>query len=272
MFKYITKDAGFGLPYDVGKAMVKIQRRAVDGFGIGKVVADHAGRTFEFQTGNNPPMLNGNWNHFARWMTGLARPYAIEHARKVAVAAGSIHALLSTLTREQLNMLPAVNVDQDGVLADFDLAYPLNFEVHHLSPGLSKRAMWDNVFKHPNFFGELPVCNAARVFMCMLEHVPRTSVLTACPHSFYRQAANQKREFLEREFSGLKQKTAFLPVVGGVNKCVMMNQPGDVLIDDHQPNIEAWEDAGGTGILHDNFVDTSERLLAILKERLGISQ
>jgi hypothetical protein len=32
--------------------------------------------------------------------------------------------------------------------------------------------------------------------------------------------------------------------------------PGDILIDDRSSNIEEWHAAGGTGILHTNYIDT----------------
>jgi 5'(3')-deoxyribonucleotidase len=40
---------------------------------------------------------------------------------------------------------------------------------------------------------------------------------------------------------------------------------GAVLIDDRESNIEKWEKAGGTGILHKNTKDTLEKLSKIMK-------
>ena len=45
-------------------------------------------------------------------------------------------------------------------------------------------------------------------------------------------------------------------IIGGVNKCQYVNGPNDILVDDLHRNIEAWNKAGGLGVLHTDFDST----------------
>jgi hypothetical protein len=87
-------------------------------------------------------------------------------------------------------------------------------------------------------------------------------VCTACPRHNYANVARQKRGWVRQHLS---HDLPVLPVTGGKNKALFMHAPGDILIDDFERNIKAWEEEGGVGILHTDFETTYEKLLPLLK-------
>lgn len=147
-------------------------------------------------------------------------------------------------------------LDLDGVMADFDANFPAIFGLDHRS--MADDAMWAKINSHPDFFRNMPVCKGALEFYGQIRHY-EPIILTACPKSNYAHAANQKRGWV-REHLGLD--VTVMPVMGGRNKPLFMHSPGDILIDDFERNCNAWNDAGGVGILHQDFTKTKAALLA----------
>ncbi|HEY1033962.1 MAG TPA: hypothetical protein VGE09_03160 [Pseudoxanthomonas sp.] len=136
-------------------------------------------------------------------------------------------------------------VDLDGVMADFDGAFPQVFGLDHRS--LADDEMWLHINGHPSFFRDLPPMAGAIEFFRSIEHL-NPVILTACPKSNYAHVAAQKRAWVREHLSAT---CWVLPVLGGRHKPLFMHRSGDVLIDDFGKNCAAWIDAGGIAIKHD---------------------
>lgn len=149
-------------------------------------------------------------------------------------------------------------LDLDGVLADFDGAFPVVFGMDHKS--MADEDMWEKINAHPSFFRDLPPMPGALEFFRKVEHLDPI-ILTACPKNNYAHVAKQKREWVREHLS---DDVLVLPVMGGSNKPLFMRHEGDILIDDFIRNVNAWEGAGGVGILHHDFALTE----ALLRGRM----
>ncbi len=136
-------------------------------------------------------------------------------------------------------------VDLDGVMADFDGAFPSVFGLDHRS--LADEEMWGHINSHPSFFRDLPPMPGAVEFFRSIEHL-NPVILTACPKSNYPHVAAQKRAWVREHLSAT---CLVLPVMGGRHKPLFMHQAGDVLIDDFGKNCAAWDEAGGIAIKHE---------------------
>lgn len=73
----------------------------------------------------------------------------------------------------------------------------------------------------------------------------------------YVRAATQKRQWVRNHLS---KSIHVIPMMGGANKYLFMNNPGDLLIDDYEKNCVPWEKAGGNIILHKDAKTTREKL------------
>lgn len=135
-------------------------------------------------------------------------------------------------------------IDLDGVMADFDGAFPLVFGLDHKS--LADDDMWHHINSHASFFRDLPPMTGAVEFFRLVEHL-NPVILTACPEFNYPDVAAQKRAWVRAHLS---HSCLVLPVLGGRHKPLFMHQVGDVLIDDWGKNCEAWNAAGGVAIKH----------------------
>ena len=136
-------------------------------------------------------------------------------------------------------------VDLDGVMADFDGAFPSVFGLDHRA--LADEEMWGHINSHASFFRDLPPMAGAIEFFRSIEHL-NPVILTACPKSNYAHVAAQKRAWVREHLS---QTCLVLPVMGGRHKPLFMHQAGDVLIDDFGKNCEAWSKAGGVAVKHE---------------------
>ena len=159
---------------------------------------------------------------------------------------------------------PRLYLDLDGVMADFDAHFPALFGVDHRQ--MLDDDMWATINAHPSYFRDMPLCDGAKAFFDRISWLDPI-ILTACPKSNYAHVAKQKREWVREHLS---TTCHILPVMGGRNKPLFMHSKGDILIDDFRRNIEAWEQDGGVGILHDEhgFQDTHERLNFALQDHI----
>lgn len=137
-------------------------------------------------------------------------------------------------------------LDLDGVMAYFDGAFTAQFGAHPKT--FSDDELWHQVYSNPTFFADLPLCEGAEGFFqflrfCKIEPI----ICTACPRSKYDIVALQKKQWVRRNLS---EELLVLPVMGGRNKWLFMQNPGDILIDDFEKNIIPWRKAGGFGIHH----------------------
>lgn len=161
---------------------------------------------------------------------------------------------------------PRIYLDQDGVMADFDGAFPAVFGLDHRS--MADDAMWERINGHATFFLDLPPMPGAVAFFRSIEHLGPT-ILTACPKSNYAHVAGQKRAWIRKHLSAT---VPVLPVLGGRHKPLFMHAPGDILVDDWGKNIAAWQEAGGVGIKHEgDWTQTHAALSQAIGETIPTS-
>lgn len=133
-------------------------------------------------------------------------------------------------------------LDLDQTFADFDGGFIRLFGMPPTQCAKAKK--WEQIANTPNFFRDLEPLPGAYQFYLKIRHLPH-AFLTACPHSFYAQAAQQKREWSR---INLDAHAFVIPALGSSNKPLFMHNPGDVILDDREPVCEAWEAAGGIAI------------------------
>lgn len=148
---------------------------------------------------------------------------------------------------------PTIFIDLDGVVADFERFYEEAFQHRHDS--VSDEEMWKNINAHGKFFSSLPLIEGAVEFIKRFRKTHNIVILTACPKSDYQRAALQKKEWFKKFVA---DDLMILPVLGGKNKFLFMQKPGDVLIDDFAKNVTPWVEGGGFGVVHTNWADTTE--------------
>lgn len=151
-------------------------------------------------------------------------------------------------------MRPNVYLDLDGVMADFDAHFPALFGVDHRE--MLDDDMWERINSHPSYFRDMPQCPGAKNFFDRISWL-NPIILTACPKSNYQHVARQKKAWVREHLSSTVH---ILPVMGGRNKPLFMHSPGDILIDDFERNIRAWQAENGFGILHLDFETTRDEL------------
>jgi 5'-nucleotidase len=149
-------------------------------------------------------------------------------------------------------------IDLDGVMADFDLYYETLYGKHPSQ--VDDDMMWGFIHSADRFFFNLPVCEGAPEFWDEVRHL-NPIFLSACPQKNYALIAKQKHEWVRKH---LCKDSLILPVRGGANKCLFLQNPGDILIDDFEKNIKPWRAMQGIGILHTDFESTRQQLEAVL--------
>jgi hypothetical protein len=139
--------------------------------------------------------------------------------------------------------MPNLFLDCDGVLADFDAGAvrllgmrPREFEARH-----GKREFWRRLATAKGFYANLPLMPDATELFEGVKHLSPT-ILTGLPLGKW--AAPQKVQWAAEHFPGTPIITCMAR-----DKYRYM-QPGDVLVDDSPTHVAAWENAGGTFILH----------------------
>lgn len=152
--------------------------------------------------------------------------------------------------------MPALFLDLDGVLADFDAGVkellgmtPAEFETRHGRP-----EFWRRIAKARNFYGMLPEIPDARRLFDAVEHLGPT-VLTGLPLGNW--AAPQKVKWVAEHFPGL-------PIITCMARDKHRHmEPGDVLVDDRGNHRAAYEREGVVFIHHKNAVNSLAQLAKI---------
>jgi 5'(3')-deoxyribonucleotidase len=149
-------------------------------------------------------------------------------------------------------------LDLDGVFANMDK------RIHEICPGLPRfsNEIWGPIAKEYRFFRQLELIPDALRIITMLSHHD-LEILTACPEYRTGQPGLFTTEADKREWVAhyISKKMKVNTIVGGKNKPVFLkDNPGAVLIDDYQRNIDVWEAAGGIGILHIDVSGTIQKL------------
>ncbi|MBP2227376.1 hypothetical protein J2847_000656 [Azospirillum agricola] len=136
--------------------------------------------------------------------------------------------------------LPALFLDLDGVLADFDRGVVA--ATGKRPEQLPMKEMWRALSRHPDFFGTLEFMHDAQeLWAFCAPHRP--TILTGLPLGSWAPA--QKTRWVARMLG------ADVPVI----TCMARDKPrhggpGTVLVDDRERAQEPWEAAGGAFILH----------------------
>lgn len=161
-----------------------------------------------------------------------------------------------------MNKNNTIFIDSDGVMFNFSKYFEDHFGIRHDS--VSDSEMWGMIHDHGKFFRNLPLMPGAREFFDWVKTLGyRYQILTGCPRTNFTIAAVDKKNAFREH---LDPEIQVLPVIGGRNKFVFINQPGDILIDDFKKNIDPWVAAGGVGIHHVNFESTKDQLSKIISK------
>jgi len=138
---------------------------------------------------------------------------------------------------------PHIFSDSDGVLFDFELGY-FNAFGHHFH-AVEAGVAWKNIYRMPDFYDNLPLMPGAEEYWAMIEGLDPT-VLTGAPTAGHEAACAAKRRAIARHFG------AHVPVITcySRDKPLHMKNPGDVILDDQQKNVDKWIASGGVGILY----------------------
>jgi 5'(3')-deoxyribonucleotidase len=144
-----------------------------------------------------------------------------------------------------------VFTDCDGVLSDF-LG---RFEALHGKPfeHFNTTWCWEQITADPDYYFKLEKLPGADEYWQAIKPFNPT-VLTGCPRPpGYDAAAGAKQRWVAKHLG------ANVPVITCMSKDkpLHMVNPGDILIDDHARNVNAWRKAGGTAIL---FVDHKQAI------------
>jgi 5'(3')-deoxyribonucleotidase len=162
-------------------------------------------------------------------------------------------------------MKRTIYLDLDGVFADFEKRV---IELFGKPPNsIDQTIFWKELGKFDHFWKDLDLMSGSRMLYDAVMKIPNVHVafLTAIPRPTGKlsTAADDKKIWVKEHFGTTCQ---VYTVVGGVNKAKFIQTPNDILIDDTQKNIDAWNKAGGIGILHTgtDYYSTIFRLMAVL--------
>ena len=151
---------------------------------------------------------------------------------------------------------PRLFLDADGVLADFDAGAtrllgmsPRAFEAKH-----GRGTFWKRLASAENFYGTLREMPDARLLFDAVKHLKPT-ILTGLPLGSW--AAPQKVEWAAEHFPGV-------PIITCMARDKHRHMAGaDVLVDDSERHMAAWEEAGGIYILHRSAKESLVQLAQI---------
>lgn len=161
-----------------------------------------------------------------------------------------------------------VFIDLDGVMADFDKraieilgVRPRDFEGQEGADRL-----WEKIDAYPNFFLSLEPMKDAMVLWDGVEargFIP--TVLTGTPRWNNKEnmdPSEQKRQWVLKHLYHGRTITC-----KSRDKCLHMEQPGDVLIDDWHRYAGLWREKGGKFILHTSAVESLKELDEYIQQR-----
>lgn len=134
-------------------------------------------------------------------------------------------------------------LDSDGVFADFEGGFHARFGRYFATTPVG--VAWNLIYKTPDFYATLPLMPGARELWDVVQGRNPT-VLTGCPTAGRAQAETAKRFWWAENFG----KDVKVITCARKDKPLHMINPGDLLLDDHQKNIDPWVAAGGVGILY----------------------
>jgi 5'(3')-deoxyribonucleotidase len=151
-----------------------------------------------------------------------------------------------------------VFLDMDGVVVNLDKKIQEVFGTEYKN--VSPNVLWNTLGDIPDLFLNLePMPNYLTLFnyLKQLESngLIHLEILTSLPYST-KKLVTSKQDKIAWVREHLDKNIVVNTVVGGAKKSRFVKQPSDILIDDLERNITAWENAGGTGILHKSIAYT----------------
>lgn len=149
-----------------------------------------------------------------------------------------------------------VYVDMDRVIADFDNGVRKYAHMEPAGNGGNKEVaakMWKRLSKVPHFYDKLDVIPGAERGMQILfeKFGSDLEVLTGVPNPTrgLPTASEDKKIWMKRKF----EPEIVVNAVLRAEKIKFCTGRDCLLIDDYERNIKEWEDAGGTGILFEDW-------------------
>ena len=159
-------------------------------------------------------------------------------------------------------MIDKIFIDMDGVLADFVKGVE---GPKYLNGPLTCEQDYDDrkiELSNKGLFRDLPIMPGMDQ---LIRHVKKITnhweILTASGDLNRKVVVRDKIEWIKEKIG---PDVIVTSTIKGKDKAVFA-KPNHVLIDDRKSNIEAWEQAGGIGILHTSAENTIEQLNNIKK-------
>ena len=149
-----------------------------------------------------------------------------------------------------------IYVDMDGVIADFRKAYLEMFGIDPMDSHLHKsmRKNWDK-FVDEGGFAELDRMPDAMIglnFLKTIKDIPIEILSSTANEKQYDMISSQKKKWLENH--KITYPANFVP---GKKHKREYAEKGAILIDDTLVTIEQWNEAGGVGIYHTDWITTT---------------
>lgn len=157
--------------------------------------------------------------------------------------------------------------DMDGVLADFDRGVEelcglqaIPQAEKHRHPGCDDE-MWEKVRKVGHFYDKLELMPGAREMFDAVygKYGADCEILTGIPKP--RRGITTSGEDKTNWMHRLLSKDIVVNIVFREDKPEYCTGADCILIDDLEKNIKAWEEIGGTGILHKSSEETLQTLI-----------
>ena len=146
-------------------------------------------------------------------------------------------------------------LDMDGVLADFDTGYHLQFGIRPNKK--DDNVDWNIVRKKSGFYRNLPPMLDFDLLWKSTEWL-NPIILTGVPKSVP-EAAENKREWVDKNIG----KHATMITCPSKDKCKYADF-GDILIDDWEKYKHLWESVGGKWITHTSTGSSLRQLHEVL--------
>lgn len=152
--------------------------------------------------------------------------------------------------------MATIFLDMDGVVADFDKY--ANEILGYSTPGGKRYPPddWAKISANPRFYYELDSCPNANLLVDTVTDIAKLAghdvkFLTAIPRN------NDVPWCFTDKIAWAQERWPNIPVWFGPysNDKQVHCVPGDILIDDRDDNIYAWNAAGGYGLLYQNNID-----------------
>lgn len=163
-----------------------------------------------------------------------------------------------------------INIDLDGVLADFDGHYKTVTGVSFKSIK-DARERWELLIgKEDDFYLNMPVANGGLELLWEIERLCERKqieigVLSALPSIIpFPTAKEQKLQWVKDKLGFSGYTMDFVEFAKSSRSKQRFAQPGHILIDDNPRNVAQWMYRGGIAVRHLHMSDTVAQLQELL--------